>query len=66
MKGEIKRLRFDRGFGFIQAESGEEVFFHRSAVAEENFDLLREGQKVTFDFEQSPRGPRASNVKVID
>ena len=66
MTGEIKRLKFDRGFGFIRAETGDEVFFHRSAVAEDAFDSLREGQAVTFEIEQSPRGPRAKDVAPAD
>ena len=52
-----------RGFGFIRSANGGDVFFHRSAVADDGFDRLREGQEVTFDSEESPRGPRASNVR---
>ena len=65
MNGEVKRLKFDRGFGFIRSARGEEVFFHRSAVVDGTFDGLREGQEVSFDLEQSPRGPRARNVRAI-
>jgi CspA family cold shock protein len=60
--GTIKRLARDKGFGFIRDNSGQEYFFHRSAV-EGSFDSLSEGQRVSFDEEQSPKGPRASNVK---
>ena len=63
MKGEIKRLIRDRGFGFITAEDGKEVFFHRTALAEEDFDALEEGTHVEFDLERGPKGPRAMNVK---
>ena len=52
----------DRGFGFIAADDGKEYFFHRSAIAE--FDTLRGGERVTFEMEPSPKGPRAGRVRV--
>ena len=63
MKGKIKRLIRERGFGFITAEDGKEIFFHRSALEGENFDALEEGASVEFDLEEGPKGPRAINVK---
>jgi len=60
--GTIKRLQRDKGFGFIQDNSGQEYFFHRSAV-EGNFDSLNEGMRVSFQEEQSAKGPRAGNVR---
>ena len=63
MKGKIKRLIKERGFGFITAEDGKEIFFHRSAVEGENFDTLEEDASVEFDLEEGPKGPRATNVK---
>ncbi len=63
MKGTIKRLIRERGFGFITAEDGQEVFFHRSALAEGDFDALEEDTSVEFDLESGPKGPRAVNVK---
>lgn len=63
MKGKIKRLIRERGFGFITAEDGKEVFFHRSALEGENFDALEEDASVEFDLEEGPKGPRATNVK---
>ena len=63
MKGKIKRLIRERGFGFIVAEDGKEVFFHRSALAEGDFDALEEGASVEFDLERGPKGPRATGVK---
>ncbi|MFQ6122781.1 MAG: cold-shock protein [Dehalococcoidales bacterium] len=65
MKGKIKRLIWDRGFGFISAEDETEVFFHRSALQDVNFDTLEEGNSVEFDLERGYKGPRAVNVKVI-
>jgi CspA family cold shock protein len=64
MNGTIKRLVSDKGFGFVAAEDGTEYFFHQSACANVRFDDLREGQAVTFDKGQGPKGPRAENVKV--
>ncbi|HVC18942.1 MAG TPA: cold shock domain-containing protein [Vicinamibacterales bacterium] len=61
--GTIKRLVRDRGFGFIKDEGGQEWFFHRSAVSDGAFDQLSEGQRVAFDEEPSPKGPRAGNVR---
>ena len=57
--GTIKRLVRDRGFGFIRDDGGQEWFFHRSSV-QGNFDQLNEGQRVSFDEEPSPKGPRAN------
>ena len=62
MNGTIKRLVRDKGFGFVAAPDGSEYFFHQSACAE--FDTLREGQNVTFQAGQGPKGPRAENVKL--
>ena len=63
MQGTIKRLIVDKGFGFVQASDGNEYFFHQSAVVGGGFDQLREGQALTFDTSQGPKGPRAENVR---
>jgi cold shock protein len=62
-EGTIKKIVADRGFGFISADDGKEYFFHRSAIA--NFDALRGGERVSFEMEPSPKGPRAGRVRVI-
>jgi CspA family cold shock protein len=64
--GTIARLLIDKGFGFIRDESGVEHFFHRSAVRQAVFELLREGQRVEFMVEDSPKGPRAADVRLTD
>jgi len=64
--GTIARLLIDKGFGFIRDESGVEHFFHRSAVRGAVFALLREGQRVEFATEESPKGPRAADVRLLD
>ena len=63
MNGTIKRLVSAKGFGFIAAGDGTEYFFHQSACTGTPFDELREGQAVTFERGQGPKGPRAENVK---
>lgn len=60
--GTIKRIVADRGFGFIAAPDGTEYFFHRNSV--ENFDGLRGDESVTFEVEDSPKGPRANQVRL--
>lgn len=62
-QGTIKKLVTDRGFGFISAEDGKDYFFHRSGT-DADFDSLQGGERVSFDVEQSPKGPRANNVRV--
>ena len=61
-KGRIKKVIRDRGFGFISDTDGRELFFHRSGVLDNKFDSLNEDQDVTFDVENSQKGPRAINV----
>jgi len=64
--GTIARLLIDKGFGFIRDEAGLEHFFHRSAVRGAVFELLREGQRVEFVVEESQKGPRAGDVRLIE
>ena len=61
--GTIKRIVSDKGFGFVAAADGTEYFFHQSACTDVRFDQLREGQSVTFDKGQGPKGPRAENIR---
>jgi CspA family cold shock protein len=61
--GTIKKVIADRGFGFIAAEDGKEYFFHRGGLqAPLDFDSLKGGERVSFEIEQSPKGPRAVQV----
>jgi CspA family cold shock protein len=64
MTGTIKRIVSGKGFGFIAAGDGSEYFFHQSACTDVPFDELREGQAVTFEKGQGPKGPRGENVKL--
>jgi CspA family cold shock protein len=63
-EGTIKRLT-DKGFGFIDTGTGKDLFFHMSAVEGTRFEDLKQGQRVSFNEGQGPKGPRAENVKVI-
>jgi cold shock protein len=60
--GTIKKLVAERGFGFIAGDDGKEYFFHRSGV--QDFDSLMGGEKVSFEIEPSPKGPRANRVQL--
>ena len=62
--GTIKKVVADRGFGFITADDTKEYFFHRNSLdASLDFDRLNGGEKVEFEIEQSPKGPRAAQVR---
>src|SRR4249920_795128 len=62
--GTIKKVVADRGFGFISAEDEKEYFFHRGGLDSSlDFDRLQGGERVEFDVEQSPKGPRANHVR---
>lgn len=60
--GKVKWFNAEKGYGFITAEDGTDVFVHFSAIQSDCFKTLDEGQAVSFDITQSDRGPQASNV----
>ena len=60
--GKVKWFNAEKGYGFITAEDGTDVFVHFSAIQADGFKTLDEGQAVSFDITQSDRGPQASNV----
>jgi CspA family cold shock protein len=62
--GTIKRVFKDKGYGFIRATDGREVFFHRSGLREGRMESLTEGEAVEFEVEASAKGPRAVNIHV--
>ncbi len=62
-QGTVKWFNAEKGFGFIERENGDDVFVHFSAIQSDGFKSLDEGQKVTFDVEQGPRGAQAANVQ---
>jgi CspA family cold shock protein len=63
-EGSIKRLT-DRGFGFIDTGSGKDLFFHSSALNGVSFDQLQEGQRVSFEQGQGPKGPCAEDIRIL-
>ncbi|SEP65783.1 cold-shock protein [Piscibacillus halophilus] len=60
--GVVKWFNAEKGYGFIQVEGGDDVFVHYSAIQEEGFKTLDEGQEVNFEIVEGDRGPQASNV----
>jgi len=62
MLGKVKWFNQEKGFGFIERAGGDDVFVHFSAIQEEGFKTLAEGQEVEFEIVEGPRGPQAANV----
>ena len=60
--GTVKWFNSDKGFGFITGEDGNDVFAHFSAIQSDGFKTLDEGQAVTFETEEGPRGLQATNI----
>lgn len=65
VKGKIKKLVRDRGFGFVRGDDGREVFFHRSGLGPSDYDSLSEGDTVEYVVQEGPRGARAENVRAV-
>lgn len=61
-KGTVKWFNPEKGYGFITTEDGKDVFVHWSAIQGEGFKSLTDGQEVTFDLDEGPKGMQASNV----
>ncbi|MFT9495620.1 cold-shock protein [Anaerosolibacter sp.] len=65
MSGTVKWFNADKGFGFITGEDGKDVFAHFSQINSGGFKTLEEGQKVSYDVVQGPKGPQAENITVL-
>jgi len=63
--GTVKKTVAERGFGFISDTDGRELFFHRSSLVDSQFDAIKGGEKVEFEIEESAKGPRAVNVRIV-
>lgn len=62
MVGKVKWFSPEKGYGFIPREGGDDVFVHFSAIQDEGFKTLNEGQDVEFEIVEGARGPQAANV----
>jgi CspA family cold shock protein len=65
MQGKVKWFNAAKGFGFIEAETGGDVFVHFSAIQDSGFKSLQEGQAVSFDVQDGPKGKSATNVTTV-
>ncbi|MDG4656237.1 cold shock domain-containing protein [Ectobacillus antri] len=63
LQGKVKWFNAEKGFGFIEVEGQDDVFVHFSAIQGEGFKTLEEGQAVSFEITEGPRGPQAANVQ---
>ena len=62
MLGKVKWFNDKKGFGFISGEDGQDYFLHFSKISKEGFKTVNEGEEVSFDVEEGPKGPQATNV----
>ena len=65
MTGRVKWFDSKKGYGFIIAEDGKEIFVHFSGIVKEGFKALNEGQKVEFEIGQGAKGEQAVNVSIV-
>lgn len=63
--GTVKWFNDEKGFGFIEQQSGPDVFAHFSAIAGDGFKSLQEGQQVEFSITQGQKGPQAENIRPL-
>ena len=64
-EGQVKWFNEKKGYGFIQQEDGGDLFVHYTAIQGDGFKSLKEGQKVRFEIEETPKGSKAKNVQII-
>jgi CspA family cold shock protein len=64
-EGQVKWFNEKKGYGFIQQDDGKDLFVHFSAIQGDGFRTLKEGQRVTFEIEETSKGPKAKNVQII-
>ena len=64
-QGTVKWFSNEKGYGFIEREGGDDVFVHFSAIAADGYKSLTEGQRVSFEVVQGPKGAQAANVQAI-
>ncbi len=64
-KGRVKWFNDQKGFGFIEVEGAKDVFVHHSSIQAAGFKSLKEGDEGEFEISQGPKGPQATNVRVV-
>ncbi len=65
LTGKVKWFNDSKGYGFIERPDGDDVFVHYSAIQDNGFKTLREGQEVSFELTDGPKGPQAINVTKV-
>ena len=65
VNGTVKWFNDSKGFGFIEQQSGPDVFVHYSSITSSGFKTLAEGQKVEFTITQGKKGPQAENIVIV-
>ncbi len=65
MQGKVKWFNQEKGYGFIEVEGDKDVFVHYSAIQQDGFKTLKEGDSVEFDVVEGQKGPQAENVTII-
>ncbi|AZK43961.1 MULTISPECIES: cold-shock protein [Erysipelothrix] len=63
--GKVKFFNAEKGYGFITIEGGQDIFVHYSAIVADGYKTLEEGQEVSFEVVEGPRGEQAANVRAI-
>ena len=66
MNGKVRWFNDQKGYGFISAEGGKDIFVHHSAIIADGYKSLKEGQDVSFEIVDTPKGPAASNVVKVE
>lgn len=64
-EGTVKWFSEKKGYGFIEQDDGQDLFVHHTAISGAGFKTLNEGQRVRFEIETSPRGPKAKDVEIL-
>ncbi len=65
MEGIVKWFSAEKGYGFITAEDGNDIFAHYSQIKKEGYKSLKEGERVSFDVASGPKGPQAENIESL-
>ncbi len=66
MNGTVKWFNAEKGYGFITSEEGNDVFAHFSQIQKDGYKSMDEGNKVTFDVVNGPKGPQAENIVIVE